>query len=144
MDLVAEQYKDAKTIHIVWDKLNIHYDGKSERWRKFNAAHDGKFVFHYTPLHASWVNQVEIFFSILQRKVVRHGSFTSAQDLTDRILAFVNRWNGGEGHPFTWTCRSYPLEKEAGEVVASHLSSPKTPCTRRAFRTRCSPRPTAA
>ena len=113
MDRVAEQYKDAKEIHIVWDNLNIHYDGKGERWTKFNAAHGGKFVFHHTPIHASWVNQVEIFFSILQRRVLRHGSFASAQDLTDRIMAFVKRWNGGEGHPFKWTFRGYPVQKEA-------------------------------
>ena len=41
--------------HIVWDNLNIHYDGKSERWTKFNAAHGGKFAFHHTPIHASCV-----------------------------------------------------------------------------------------
>ena len=113
MDRVAEQYQDAKEIHIVWDNLNIHYDGKSERWTKFNAAHGGKFAFHHTPIHASWVNQVEIFFSILQRKVLRHGSFASAQELTDRIMAFVERWNGGEGHPFKWTFSGYPTQKEA-------------------------------
>ena len=114
MDRVAEQYREAKEIHIVWDNLNIHYDGKGERWTKFNAAHGGKFTFHHTPIHASWVNQVEIFFSILQRKVLRHGSFASAQELTDRIMAFVERWNGGEGHPFKWTFRGYPMQKEAG------------------------------
>ncbi len=67
--------------HVIWDNLNIHYDGKDERWTNFNAAHDGKFTFHYTPIHASWVNQVDIFFSILQRKVLRHGSFASAEEL---------------------------------------------------------------
>jgi hypothetical protein len=50
---------------------------------------------------------------ILQRKVLRHGSFASAQELIDRIMAFVARWNGGEGHPFHWTFRGYPLQKEA-------------------------------
>jgi transposase len=113
MNKVAEQYKGAKQIHVVWDNLNIHYDGKDERWTKFNAAHDGVFVFHHTPIHASWVNQVEIFFSILQRRVLRHGSFASTQELMDRIKAFVERWNGGEGHPFHWTFHGYPMEKEA-------------------------------
>jgi transposase len=44
---------------------------------------------HYTPPHASWVNQVELFFSILQRKVLRNGNFTSRQDLIDKLLAFI-------------------------------------------------------
>lgn len=114
MGRVAEQYKEAEKIHIIWDNLNIHYDGKDQRWTKFNEAHGGKFEFHYTPVHASWVNQVEIFFSILQRKVLRHGSFHSAQELVDRIMAFLKGWNGGEGHPFRWTFRGYPMQKEAG------------------------------
>jgi transposase len=113
MEQVAAQHQEAKAIHVIWDNLNIHYDGKDERWTNFNAAHGGKFTFHYTPIHASWVNQVEIFFSILQRKVLRHGSFASAQELIDRIMAFVARWNGGEGHPFHWTFRGYPMQKEA-------------------------------
>lgn len=114
MQQVAEQYQQAEKIHVVWDNLNIHYDGKQERWTKFNQAHGGKFVFHYTPIHASWVNQVEIFFSILQRKVLRHGSFHSVQELMDRLMAFMQRWNGGEGHPFRWSFRGYPMHKEAG------------------------------
>ena len=62
MDRVAEQYEEAQEIDIVWDNLNIHDDGKSERWTQFNAAHGGKCTFHHTPVHASWVNRVEIFF----------------------------------------------------------------------------------
>jgi len=56
MDRLAEQYKDTKKIHIVWDNLNIYYDGTRQRRTKFNAAHDGSFVFPYTPIHASWVH----------------------------------------------------------------------------------------
>ena len=59
------------------------------------------------------MNQVEIFFLILQRKVLRHGSFASAQEVTDRIMAFVERWNGGEGHPLKLTFSGYPTQKEA-------------------------------
>ncbi|WP_368277595.1 transposase [Heliorestis convoluta] len=71
METVAEAYKDVPKIHVVWDNLNIHYDGASNRWTEFNARHDNKFVFHYTPIHASWINQVEIFFSILHRRCLR-------------------------------------------------------------------------
>lgn len=39
-------------MHVIWDGLNIHYDGKDERWTKFNERHGGRFVFHYTPKHA--------------------------------------------------------------------------------------------
>jgi len=103
----------AEKIHVVWDNLNMHDDGKDKRWTKFDEARGGKFEFHDTPIHATWVNQVGIFFSILQRNVIRHGSFHSAQESMDRIMAFLERWNGEAGHPFRWTFRGYPMQKEA-------------------------------
>jgi hypothetical protein len=59
-------------------------------------------VFHYTPNHSSWLNQIEIWLSILSRKLLRRGSFTSAEDLTARVLAFVDHYNRTAG-PFKWT-----------------------------------------
>ncbi|MDO9534075.1 MAG: transposase [Bacillota bacterium] len=75
MEEVAGQYQDAEKIIIVWDNLNTHLDGPLKRWTEFNQKHGNKFEFHYTPIHASWVNQVEIFFSILQKRCLKHGSF---------------------------------------------------------------------
>lgn len=105
MDELAARYPD-KIVHVVWDNLNTHYDGKDNRWTNFNARHGGRFRFVYTPKHASWLNQVEIWFSILQRRVIRHGSFASAQAQRDRILGFIDRWNRYEKHPFRWTWRA--------------------------------------
>jgi hypothetical protein len=59
------------------------------RWVEFNARHDFRFRFVYTPLHASWVNQIEQWFSILTRRVLRHASFRSLAELTGRVLAFI-------------------------------------------------------
>ncbi len=59
----------------------------------------------YTPLHASWVNQVEIWFSILQRRVLKYGSFRSSEELRRSVLAFIRHWNQHEAHPFRWTFR---------------------------------------
>jgi hypothetical protein len=97
-------------VHIIWDNLNIHYDGKVDRWTLFNQRHGGRFVFHYTPKHASWVNQVEIFFSILQRKCLAHGSFPSVEVLRANVLAFISYWNREAAHPFRWTFTGYPLQ----------------------------------
>jgi len=90
-------------IYVIWDNLNIHLDGKERRWARFNAAHGRRFRFVHTPLHASWVNQIEIWFSILQRRVIRHGDFASVTDLVREVLAFVRYWNLFEAHPFRWT-----------------------------------------
>lgn len=110
---VADEYVDAKRIVIIWDNLNIHHDGPDERWTHFNAWHGGKFTFVYTPLHASWVNQIEIFFSILHRRCLKHGDFTSQEDLREKVLAFIHRWNTIDGHPFNWTFRGYPMQEKA-------------------------------
>lgn len=102
MERLARRYP-RKQVHVVWDNLNIHYDGKDERWQAFNARVGGRFHFVHTPLHASWVNQIEIWFSILQRRVLRHGSFESLADLSERVVDFIAYWNAYKAHPFRWT-----------------------------------------
>jgi len=104
MEEVAQ--RDPKgDVFIIWDNLNIHYDGRDQRWTQFNERHGNRFHFVYTPLHASWVNQIEIWFSILQRRILRHGSFCSVADLNNRVMAFIAHWNRCESHPFRWTFR---------------------------------------
>jgi hypothetical protein len=61
-----------------------------------------RIVFHYTPKHSSWLNQIEIWLSILTRKLLRRGSFTSVDDLTARVLAFIDHYNR-TAKPFKWT-----------------------------------------
>ena len=80
----------------MWDNLNVHYGPDVEA---FNARQGGRFHFVYTPLHASWVNQVEIWFSILQRRVLKHGSFSSPSDLEAAVMAFIRHWNEVERRP---------------------------------------------
>ena len=112
MEEVAKRHPGVQ-IHVVWDNLNIHHDGPSKRWSKFNRRHGGRFHFHYTPIHASWVNQIEIFFGILQRRVLRHGVFNSLEDLDRAVEAFIEHWNRREAHPFRWTFKGYPLQRDA-------------------------------
>lgn len=106
MEAVASIYPDQQ-IHIVWDNLNIHFDGPDKRWTKFNARHGGRFHFHYTPIHASWVNQVELLFGILQRRVLRYGVFDSLEALDEAVIGFLDHWNRYECHPFNWTFKGY-------------------------------------
>ena len=68
-----------------------------------------RLVFHYTPKHGSWLNQVEICLGILVRKVIRRGSFTSVEDLQAKVLAFVAYFNQTMAHPFKWTYQGKPL-----------------------------------
>jgi transposase len=101
MKAVAQRYP-RKRITIVWDNLNIHAGAP---WDAFNRRHGSRFRFVYTPIHASWVNQVEIWFSILARRVLRYSSFATATELTCAVRSFIARWNKHERHPFRWTFR---------------------------------------
>jgi DDE superfamily endonuclease len=60
-------------------------------------------VFHYTPKHASWLNQVEIWLSILARKLLQRGNFLSLDDLRTQILAFITYCNQTMSKPIKWT-----------------------------------------
>ena len=60
-------------------------------------------VFHYTPKHASWMNQIEIWFGILAKNVIRRGNFLSIDDLKRQILQFIDYFNATMARPFKWT-----------------------------------------
>jgi putative transposase len=68
-----------------------------------------RIVFHYTPKHASWMNQIEIWFSILVRKVLKRGNFISADDLKRKVLAFIEYYNRTMAKPFKWTYQGKAL-----------------------------------
>lgn len=68
-----------------------------------------KIVFHYTPRHTSWMNQIEIWLSILVRKLLRRGNFTSVEDLRAKVLAFIDYFNRTMAKPFRWTYTGKPL-----------------------------------
>ena len=69
-----------------------------------------RIVFHYTPKHGSWMNQVEIWLSILVRKLLKRGNFTSVADLKAKVLAFVAYFNRTMAKPFKWTYQGKALE----------------------------------
>ena len=68
-----------------------------------------RIVFHYTPKHSSWLNQIEIWFSLLVRKLLTRGSFTSVDDLQAKVLAFIAYYNQTMAKPFKWTYQGKPL-----------------------------------
>ena len=96
-----------KRVIVIWDNLNTHYDGKNSRWENFNKKHNRRFEFVYTPIHASWVNQVEMFFGILHRRVLRYGVFNTICALDEAVIGFINHWQEHERHPFRWNFKGY-------------------------------------
>jgi transposase len=89
------------TIHIVLDNLRMHKGKQVQAWL---ATHP-RFVCHFPPVHCSWMNQVEQWFSILQRKRLRIVDFTNKSHLAECVMAFVAQWNE-HAHPFQWSTKS--------------------------------------
>ena len=86
-----------KTIHIVCDNVSTHHGKEMKKWLK---AHP-RFQFHYTPVHCSWMNQVEQWFGILKRKRLVIAHFQSKADLKDKLYLFIEQWNE-HAHAFKW------------------------------------------
>jgi len=132
---LIDTHPEKRVHHFVMDQLNTH---KSEALVRYVAEYCGieedlgkkgkegilesmqsreeflsrkgkSIVFHYTPKHASWMNQIEIWFGILGKKAIRRGNFTSKQDLKQKIFDFIEYFNKTMAKPFKWTYRGNVL-----------------------------------
>lgn len=96
MNQVLAEHPEGE-IHVVLDNLSTHKP-KEDRWlRAHRRVH-----FHFTPTHASWLNQIEVWFSILSRQALAQASFTSTAQLRQAIDDFIRAYNP-KAHPFAWT-----------------------------------------
>lgn len=89
-------------IHLVCDNLSVHKGKLVQAW----LLKHPRFQMHFTPVHCSWMNQVEQWFSILQRKRLTAPNFGNLEVLEERLLAFISEWNE-TAHPFAWTAKSF-------------------------------------
>jgi transposase len=109
--LDVEIDQSIETIHLVCDNVSTHHGKEVRKW----LVKHPRFAFHFTPVHCSWMNQVEQWFSILQRKRLRIADFESKEHLQTKIGQFIREWNQ-HAHPFNWSTKS--VAKVMAEVPA--------------------------
>jgi hypothetical protein len=129
---VAAHYRDLKKFDWVVDNLNTHMSLelcevmaylnelpfeparlKTQQQRGVwlsDPSH--KHVFHYTPRHGSWLNQVELFFSVLARQFLRRGDFGSIKEFEERLAAYLEEYNQEKAQPYRWTYTGEPLVRQ--------------------------------
>lgn len=105
LQLVATRYPRGE-LHLVLDNYRTHKHPEVAAW----LQHHPRIKLHFTPTSASWLNQVETWFSIVHRKAIRRGVFRSVGHLKDAIQRFLDAWNS-HCHPFAWV-------KTADQILA--------------------------
>ena len=123
------QFPDMQRYDWVMDNLNTHwsldvcqlfaewsdlpFDPKALRRgparREFLTDPSHKHVIHFTPKHGSWLNQVELWFGVLQRRFLQRGEFASATEFEQRLTAYLEDYNTNFAHPYRWTFTGQPL-----------------------------------
>lgn len=104
-ELVKKYKRKTNEVHIICDNYSAHKHKNVKEWL---SKQDNVFM-HFTPTHASWLNQIEIWFSIMGRKILKQGIFKSVKDLVKKIKDFIKVYNG-DCQPFAWTYTGDPLK----------------------------------
>ena len=110
---VARAYPEVD-LHLVMDNYAAHKTPEVRAWLSANP----RVRVHFTPTHASWMNLVEVWFSIIERQAIHRGTYTSVKDLNAKIRQFIDGWND-RCHPFTWTKTAQEILKKANRQTTS-------------------------
>lgn len=96
-----------KHLHIIVDNLNVHKHAIVKEWVESKK----RISLHFTPTYSSWLNQVEIWFNILTKDVLKGGVWKTRKQLVDQLMLYVTNYNAERAKPFNWTYTGKPLQK---------------------------------
>jgi len=102
-------------LHLVMDNYAAHKTPEIKAWLAANP----RVAVHFTPTHASWMNLVEVWFSIIERQAIHRGTYRSVKDLNAKIRQFIDGWND-RAHPFVWTKAADDILKKANRQTTSN------------------------
>lgn len=105
LDNIVKEVPCGKELHVIVDNLSVHKHKNVKKWLERHPL----VKFHFTPTHASWLNQVEIWFSMLSRKVLKRGVFASKEALKDKIIDYIEYYNR-TAKPFAWVYAGKPCK----------------------------------
>ncbi len=111
---VARAYPEGQ-LHLVMDNYAAHKTPEVTAWLQANP----RVVVHFTPTHASWMNLVEAWFSIIERQAIHRGTYRSVKELNAKIRAFIDGWND-RAHPFIWTKTADQILTKANRQTTSN------------------------
>ena len=111
---VARTYPEGE-LHLVMDNYAAHKHKAVKDWLR----HHPRLVCHFTPTHASWMNLVEVWFSLIERQAIHRGSYGSVKELNAKIRAYIGGWND-RCHPFIWTKTAEEILKKANRKNTSN------------------------
>src|ERR1700694_567918 len=126
MDEVVRSYP-VRELHIVLDNLNIHKNEAAKQW----LLRHPRVHFHYTATHASWMNMIECFFSILTRQALTHSVQRSKKDLKDFLIRYLKKYSENPT-PFTWTKGPEHFQRIIEATKQYQVAHPKPPKQRKA------------
>jgi len=96
-----------KTLHVIVDNLSAHKNKKVKDW----LSSKRKIKLHFTPTYSSWLNQIEIWFNILSKDVLKGGVWKSTEQLCEQLMEYIKTYNKTRAKPFQWTYTGKPLVK---------------------------------
>lgn len=105
LDWLLPRLPQRQTLHFILDNLATH---KRRDVQDFIASFGGRVQLHFRPTHASWLNQIELWFGLLQQRVLKRGSFDGWADLDGKVMRFIDYYNAHEARPYRWTYTGQP------------------------------------